>query len=73
VVRVFNDRGSYRCKAEVSRTRPARRGQRPGHLVAQVGLDGTNVNELTSQALTDIGARADVLRLPGEVERVDAA
>jgi hypothetical protein len=31
------------------RTRAPRRGQRPGHLVAQAGLDGTNVNELTSQ------------------------
>ena len=35
VVRVFNDRGEYRCSAEVSRARAARRGARPGHLVAQ--------------------------------------
>ncbi|MCX7240264.1 MAG: molybdopterin oxidoreductase family protein [Burkholderiales bacterium] len=54
-VRVFNDRGRYRCKAEVC----AR--ARPGVVNAlgvwwrKFGLDGTNVNQLTSQALTDIG------------------
>ena len=54
-VRVFNDRGSYRCKAEVC----AR--ARPGVVNAlgvwwrKFGLNGTNVNQLTSQALTDIG------------------
>lgn len=54
-VRVFNDRGEYRCKAEVS-TRP-----RPGVVVGlsiwwrKLGLAGTNVNELTSQRLTDLG------------------
>jgi anaerobic selenocysteine-containing dehydrogenase len=55
VVRVFNDRGSYRCKAEVS-TR-ARPGVVNGLGVwwRKFGLDGTNVNELTSQRLTDIG------------------
>ena len=53
--RVFNDRGSYRCKAEVC----AR--ARPGVVNAlgvwwrKFGLNGTNVNQLTSQALTDIG------------------
>ena len=34
-VRVFNDRGSYRCKAARQPARAARRGQRPGRLVAQ--------------------------------------
>jgi anaerobic selenocysteine-containing dehydrogenase len=34
VVRVFNDRGEYRCKARC-RARAAGRRQRPGHLVAQ--------------------------------------
>ncbi len=54
-VTVFNDRGRYRCKAEVS----AR--ARPGVVVGlgvwwrKYGLDGTNVNELTHQKLTDIG------------------
>lgn len=55
VVRVFNARGSYRCKAEVS-TR-ARPGVVNGLGIwwRKMGLDGRNVNELTSQRLTDLG------------------
>lgn len=55
VVTVFNDRGRYRCKAEVS-TR-ARPGVVNGLGIwwRKFGLDGTNVNELTHQRLTDIG------------------
>ena len=55
LVRVFNDRGSYRCKASVS-TR-ARPGVVNGLGVwwRKFGVDGSNVNELTSQRLTDIG------------------
>jgi len=55
VVRVFNDRGSYVCKAKVSaRARP---GVVNGLGIwwRKLGLDGTNVNELTHQKLTDIG------------------
>jgi anaerobic selenocysteine-containing dehydrogenase len=55
MVRVFNDRGEYRCKAEVSgRARP---GVVNGLGVwwRKLGPDGTNVNELTHQQLTDIG------------------
>ena len=55
LVRVFNDRGSYRCTAAVgSRARP---GVVNGLGVwwRKLGVDGTNVNELTSQRLTDIG------------------
>jgi anaerobic selenocysteine-containing dehydrogenase len=55
VVRVFNDRGEYRCKAEVSpRARP---GVVNGLGVwwRKLGLDGTNVNQLTSQHITDLG------------------
>lgn len=55
VVRVFNDRGSYVCKAKVSaRARP---GVVNGLGVwwRKLGLEGTNVNELTHQKLTDIG------------------
>jgi anaerobic selenocysteine-containing dehydrogenase len=55
VVRVFNDRGEYRCKAQVSdRARP---GVVNGLGVwwRKLGLDGTNVNQLTSQHLTDLG------------------
>ncbi len=55
MVRVFNDRGSYRCKAAVGAR--ARRGVVNGLGVwwRKLGVDGSNVNELTSQRLTDIG------------------
>lgn len=55
MVRVFNDRGSYLCKAVVSPR--ARRGVVNGLGVwwRKLGADGTNVNELTHQRLTDIG------------------
>ncbi|MEO5698778.1 MAG: molybdopterin-dependent oxidoreductase, partial [Burkholderiaceae bacterium] len=55
MVRVWNDRGSYLCKAVVSRR--ARPGVVNGLGVwwRKLGADGTNVNELTHQRLTDIG------------------
>ncbi len=55
MVEVFNDRGSYRCTARISDR------ARPGVVNAlgiwwrKLGPDGTNVNELTHQRLTDIG------------------
>jgi anaerobic selenocysteine-containing dehydrogenase len=54
-VRVFNQRGTYRCKAQVSKR--ARPGVVNGLGIwwRKLGLDGTNVNELTSQNLTDLG------------------
>lgn len=54
-VRIFNDRGSYRCKAALNER--ARPGVVNGLGVwwRKLGRDGTNVNELTSQRLTDIG------------------
>jgi anaerobic selenocysteine-containing dehydrogenase len=55
MVRVFNDRGEFRCRAEVSRR------ARPG-VVNGLGIwwrklspFGTNLNEVTSQQLTDMG------------------
>lgn len=55
IVRVFNARGAYRCRAAVS-TR-AREGVVHGLGIwwRKLGLDGRNVNELTSQKLTDMG------------------
>ncbi|MCW5652893.1 molybdopterin oxidoreductase family protein [Hydrogenophaga sp.] len=55
MVRVFNDRGEYRCKASVSRR--ARQGVVNGLGIwwRKLGPDGTNVNQLTSQRLTDMG------------------
>ena len=55
VVRVFNARGAYHCKARISpRARP---GVVNGLGVwwRKLGLRGTNVNEVTSQRLTDLG------------------
>lgn len=55
LVRVFNGRGSHQSRAAV--TTRARQGVVNGLGIwwRKLGLDGTNVNELTSQALTDIG------------------
>jgi len=55
IVRVWNDRGDYVCKAEVSER--ARPGVVNGLGVwwRKDGLAGTNVNQLTHQRLTDIG------------------
>ncbi|HEY6134401.1 MAG TPA: molybdopterin oxidoreductase family protein [Rubrivivax sp.] len=55
MVEIFNDRGRYRCKCEVSER--ARPGVVNGLGVwwKKLGADGTNVNELTHQRLTDIG------------------
>ena len=55
VVSVFNQRGAYRVKAKISsRARP---GVVNGMGIwwRKLGLDGTNVNQLTSQRLTDLG------------------
>lgn len=55
LVRVFNARGEYHCKAEV--TPRARSGVVNGLGIwwRKFGPRGTNVNELTSQRLTDLG------------------
>jgi anaerobic selenocysteine-containing dehydrogenase len=55
VVKVFNDRGAYHCKVRTcERARP---GVVNGLGIwwRKMGLAGTNVNELTSQRLTDMG------------------
>ncbi len=54
-VRVFNDRGEYLCKADVSER--ARPGVVNGLGVwwRKLGMNHTNVNQLTHQRLTDIG------------------
>ncbi|MDR3368126.1 molybdopterin oxidoreductase family protein [Rhodoferax sp.] len=54
-VRVFNARGEHRCR--VSLNHRARPGVVHGLGVwwRKFGLNGTNVNQLTSQALTDLG------------------
>jgi anaerobic selenocysteine-containing dehydrogenase len=55
MVRVFNDRGEYVCKAMLSQR--ARPGVVNGLGIwwRKLGVAGTNVNEVTHQRLTDIG------------------
>ena len=80
VVEAFNDRGRYQCKARVTPR------ARPGVVVGlgiwwrKMGLNGTNVNELTSQRLTDLGRAptfydclVEVRRLPPNAPPVRAA
>ena len=73
VVRVFNDRGSYLCHANVSRR--ARPGVVNGLGIwwRKLGLNGTNVNEVTSQALTDLGRAPTFYDCLVEVEAAGAA
>jgi anaerobic selenocysteine-containing dehydrogenase len=54
-VRVYNQRGEHRCKADVSNR--ARPGVVNGLGIwwRKLGLDGTNINQLTSQRVTDMG------------------
>jgi anaerobic selenocysteine-containing dehydrogenase len=72
IVRVFNDRGSYHCKARISDR------ARPGLVVGlgiwwrKMGLRGTNVNELTHQRLTDLGRAPTFYDCLVEVEAVPA-
>jgi len=67
-VRIFNDRGSFTATARVTdRTRP-------GVVVApsiwwkKLTPDGTNANNVTSQALTDLGRAATFYDCLVEVE-----
>lgn len=70
VVRVFNSRGTHECVARVSER------ARPGVINGlgiwwrKLGRDGTNVNELTSQRLTDMGRAPTFYDCAVEVVRV---
>ncbi len=71
LVRIFNGRGEYRCIAEVSpRARP---GVVHGLGVwwRKLGPDGTNVNQLTSQNLTDLGRAPTFYDCTVQVARLD--
>ncbi|HEY9237555.1 MAG TPA: molybdopterin-dependent oxidoreductase, partial [Burkholderiaceae bacterium] len=72
MVRVFNQRGEHRCRAEVSRR--ARPGVVHGMGIwwRKLGFDGTNVNQLTSQRLTDIGRGPTFYDCLVQVEPSDA-
>jgi len=68
-VRVFNDRGSMRARARV--TGRAREGLVVGLSVwwKKLAPDGCNANQVTSQALTDLGGSATFYDCLVEVER----
>ena len=73
MVRVFNGRGEHRCRAEVSRR--ARPGVVHGLGIwwRKLGVDGTNINQLTSQRLTDLGRGPTFYDCLVQVEPVTAA
>ena len=73
VVQVFNQRGSYQCKAVVSKR--ARPGVVNGLGIwwRKLGLNGTNVNEVTSQQLTDLGQGPVFYDCLVEVKRCEKA
>ncbi|MDP1531425.1 molybdopterin-containing oxidoreductase family protein [Rhodoferax sp.] len=52
---VFNDRGDYHCRAHISARARAGVVNGLGVWWRKLGLNGTNVNQLTSQRLTDLG------------------
>jgi anaerobic selenocysteine-containing dehydrogenase len=69
-VRIFNDRGAFGARARVTDR------ARPGCVVAvslwwrKLSPDGTNTNQVTSQALADMGGAATYYDALVEVERV---
>ena len=69
MVRVFNARGQYHCKASVSPR--ARQGVVNGLGVwwRKLGPKGTNVNEVTGQQLTDMGHAPTFYDCAVEVEK----
>jgi anaerobic selenocysteine-containing dehydrogenase len=70
LVRVYNDRGSMTVRARV--TDRAREGVVVGLSIwwKKLSPDGCNANELTSQALSDLGAAATFYDCLVEVQRV---
>ena len=70
-VRVFNDRGQIRLTARISEAVPA--GVVASRLDWQkLSLGGVNVNELTSQRLTDIGGGATFYSTLVEVKKLES-
>ncbi|MDO9158499.1 MAG: molybdopterin dinucleotide binding domain-containing protein, partial [Burkholderiaceae bacterium] len=70
LVRVFNQRGSYHCTARVSPRARAGVVNGLGVWWRKLGVRGTNVNEVTSQALTDLGRAPTFYDCLVEVEAV---
>ncbi|MEO5733734.1 MAG: molybdopterin oxidoreductase family protein [Rubrivivax sp.] len=72
IVRVFNDRGDYRCKADVSLRARAGVVNGMGIWWRKFGLAGTNVNQLTHQRLTDLGRAPTFYDCLVQVEKATA-
>ncbi len=72
-VRVYNDRGSYHCVLCVNGRARAGVVNGLGIWWRKLGLNGTNVNELTSQKLTDLGGGPVFYDCLVEVDEVSAA
>jgi len=72
MVRIFNDRGSFVCKARM--TTKARPGLVVGLSVwwKKLASDGKNANEVTSSALTDMGRAPTFYDTLVQVEKVQA-
>jgi anaerobic selenocysteine-containing dehydrogenase len=70
LIRIFNDRGSMQARARV--TDKAREGLVVGLSIwwKKLSPDGCNANQVTSQALTDLGGSATFYDCLVEVERV---
>ncbi len=71
-VRIYNDRGSLTARARV--TERARKGVVVGLSIwwKKLSPDGRNANQVTSQALTDLGGSATFYDCLVEVERIPA-
>jgi anaerobic selenocysteine-containing dehydrogenase len=71
LVRIFNDRGSMQARARV--TDRAREGVVVGLSIwwKKLSPDGCNANQVTSQALTDLGGSATFYDCLVEVEQLD--
>ncbi len=72
-VRVYNDRGSYHCVLCVNGRARAGVVNGLGIWWRKLGLNGTNVNELTSQKLTDLGGGPVFYDCLVEVDEVSAS
>jgi len=70
IVRVYNQRGDYRCRVQVSSRARAGVVNGLGIWWRKLGIDGKNVNEVTSQGLTDMGRAPTFYDCLVEVEAI---
>ena len=72
MVRIFNDRGSLRCRCRLNGRARAGVVNGLGIWWRKLAADGRNVNELTHQRLTDLGRAPSFYDCLVEVESVEA-